>query len=80
MDDGLHVLPCCNAGPAGSVSGLMKASRRFGVNAQLEIGFLSCCCSQPDGRATLVHEPPLLNYAAQIGPAAGDKSRADMLL
>ena len=39
MDDGLHVLSCCNGGP-GSVSGLMKASRRFGVNAQLEIGFL----------------------------------------
>ena len=79
MDDGLHVLSCCNGGP-GSVSGLMKASRRFGVNAQLERGFLSCCCSQPDGRATAVHEPPLLNYAARIGSAAGDRSRADMLL
>ena len=78
MDDGLHVLSCCNGGP-GSVSGLMKASRRFGVNAQLERGFLSGC-SQPDGRATVVHEPPLLNYAARIGSAAGDRSRADMLL
>ena len=77
-DGSLRVLSCCDGGP-GSVSGLMKASRRFGVNAQLERGFLSGC-SQPDGRATAVHEPPLLNYAARIGSAAGDRSRADMLL
>lgn len=77
-DGGLRVLSCCDGGP-GSVSGLMKASRRFGVNAQLERGFLSGC-SQPDGRATAVNEPPPLNYAARIGAAAGDKSRADVLM
>ena len=44
-----------------------------------ERGFLGCC-SQPDGRATVVHEPPLLNYAARIGPAVGDKTRADIAI
>jgi hypothetical protein len=57
----------------------MKASRRFSVNAQLERGFLSGC-SQPDGRAAVVHEPSPLIYAARIGAAAGDKSRADVLM
>jgi hypothetical protein len=77
-DDGFHVLSCRNGGP-GSVSGLMKGARHFGINAQLERGFLGCC-SQPDGRATVVHEPPLLNYAARIGPAVGDKTRADIAI
>gem|GEM_PF-5769391 len=77
-DDGHHVLSCRNGGP-GSVSGLMKAARHFGVNVQLERGFLGCC-SQPDGRAVVSHEPPLLNYAARIGPAVGKKTRADIAI
>ena len=76
-DDGFHVLSCRNGGK-GSVGGIMKAVRHFGANAQLERGFRDCC-SHADGRATVAHEPPLLNYGSRKGPG-GDKTRADIAI